>query len=69
MTKDKEKKIYYQLESDVMTYVGTKEDIIDHLKDYYFDMSEDWFDNKEVVKITAIKMTEKEFNDLGEWEL
>lgn len=59
---------YYKLESDAMTYIGTKEDIIGHLKEYYFDMSEDWFDNKEVVKITPIKMSDKKFNSLLEWE-
>jgi hypothetical protein len=65
------KKIYIRVSSDwVPKFVGTPEDVVDHLKEYYLDtgMLEDWNTNKEKLRIETIEMTEKEFDDLGEWE-
>jgi hypothetical protein len=65
------KKMYIQVSNDwVPKFVGTPEDVIEHLKDNYLDetMLEDWFNNEEVLTIKVIKMTDEEYEELGEWE-
>lgn len=65
----KEKKIYIEVKNDwVNTIVSSPEGLIDHLKDYYLDSLEDWENNEEVLTMRAVKMTEKEYLKLREWE-
>jgi hypothetical protein len=62
---------YIQIKSDyVPTFVGTAEDVIEHLKEYYFSdwALKDFKDSKEKLTITPISMSKKEFEEMGEWE-
>ena len=62
---------YIQIKSDwVPTFIGTPEDVIEHLKEYYLSewALKDFGHNKEQLNISVISMSKKKFEELGEWE-
>lgn len=70
MSKEKIEDIYLKVKNNWVTpFIGTPEQVIEHLKENYFGVNlEDFYSNKEVITITTVKMDKEAFEKLGEWE-